>query len=160
MIIALYLVAISGYAVGGELAKEGAVSGKMYSSVTGSILAMGDERLQMTYESSGVMVDDSGNGFPHNAAFFALGSLHAIKGKFEESGFTVLTPPDGDKIYSTFKGSGTFGKPVKGTWTYVGGTGKYTGIEGSGEYTRHSLQNAAEKIWTSVTLSRGNYKLP
>ena len=72
----------------------------------------------------------------------------------------VLTPTDGDKIYGTYKVSGTFGKPAKGTWTYVGGTGKYTGMGGSGEFTRYSLQNAAEGVWTSTSVINGNYKLP
>ena len=160
LLIVIFIGAVAGNAFCEELAKEGAVSYKMYSSVTAKTLAMGEERLQMSYESSGVVADDSGKGFTHNAAFYALGSLHAIKGNFEESGMVTLTPTDGDKIYSTYKGSGAFGAPVKGSWTYVGGTGKYTGIEGSGEYTRYGLQNAAEGLFTSVTLSKGNYKLP
>jgi hypothetical protein len=89
-----------------------------------------------------------------------MGTLHAVKGVFEETGFMVLTPTDGDKIYATYKGSGTFGKPVKGTWTWVGGTGKYVGIEGSGEFTRHALQNATEGVWTSMSITSGSYKLP
>ena len=87
-------------------------------------------------------------------------SLHAVNGVFEETGFMVLTPTDGDKIYATYKGSGTLGKPVKGIRTWVGGTGKYTGLEGSGEFTRYPLQNAIEGMWTSMSLTKDNYKLP
>ena len=89
-----------------------------------------------------------------------MGTLHAVKGAFEETGFMVITPTDGDKIYATYKGSGILGKPVKGTWTYVGGTGKYTGMGGSGEFTRYPLQEAAEGVWTSMSVVNGNYKLP
>jgi len=52
------------------------------------------------------------------------------------------------------------GKDAKGTWTYVGGTEKYVGIEGGGEFTRYSLQNATKGMWTSLSLTKGNYKLP
>ena len=72
----------------------------------------------------------------------------------------VLTTTDGDKIYGTYKGSGKLGKPVNGTWTWVGGNGKYAGIEGTGEFTRYPLQDAAEGVWTSMSLWKGNYKLP
>lgn len=159
-IIVVLMFAVAGNVLGEEMAKKGSVSGKMYASGTSKMLAMGQERVQMNYECSGITIDDSGKGLIHNAAFYAVGSSHAIKGNFEDSGFTVFTPPDGDKIYGTYKCSGTFGKPVEGTWTYVGGTGKYEGIEGSGEFTRYPLQNAAEAVWTSLTVTKGNYKVP
>jgi hypothetical protein len=142
------------------MAKEGAISGKNYLSGTSKVLAMGEERLQMNYEGGGVVVSDEEKGFSHLAAIYCVGALHAVKGVYEESGFMVITPTDGEKIYSTYKASGTFGKAAKGTWTYVGGTGKYTGMGGSGEFTRYSLQNAAEGVWTTTAVIKGNYKLP
>jgi hypothetical protein len=142
------------------MAKEGSSTGKNYLSGTFKVLPMGEERLQMNYEGAGVIVDDTGKGLLHNAATYILGALHAVKGTFEETGFMVITPTDGDKVYATYKGSGTLGKGAKGTWTYVGGTGKYVGIEGAGEFTRYGLQNATEGVWTSMSLTKGNYKLP
>ncbi len=143
-----------------EMAKEGSSTGKNYVTGTFKVLPMGKEYLQMNYEGAGVIVDDTGKGFLHNAAIYALGAYQAVKGTFEETGFMVITPTDGDKVYATYKGSGTLGKVAKGTWTYVGGTGKYVGIEGGGEFTRYSLQNATKGVWTSITLTKGNYKLP
>ncbi len=160
LILTLFLFATAGTVFGEEIAKEGSTTGKSYFSGTSKVLAMGQERLQMNYECAGVFGDDSGKGLMHLAAIYALGALHAVKGVFEETGFMVFTPPDGDKIYATYKGSGTFGKPVKGTFTYTGGTGKYTGIQGGGEFTRHTLQNATKGVWTSVNIITSNYKLP
>ena len=160
LILTLFLFATAGTVFGEEMAKEGAIIGKNYLSGTSKILAMGQERLQMNYEGGGVNVDDTGKGFSHLAAAYVMGTLHAVRGEFEETGFMVITPTDGDKIYATYKGSGTLGKPVKGTWTWVGGNGKYAGIEGTGEFTRHPLQNATEEMWTSMSLTKGNYKLP
>jgi hypothetical protein len=160
LIISLFLLATAGTIFGEEMAKEGAISGKNYLSGTSKVLAMGQERLQMNYEGGGVVVNDEEKGFSHLAAIYCVGSMHAVKGTYEETGFMVITPIDGDKIYSTYKASGTFGKPAKGTWTYVGGTGKYTGMAGSGEFTRYPTQNAAEGVWTSMAVIKGNYKLP
>jgi hypothetical protein len=160
LILTLFLSATAGTVFGEELAKEGSSTGKNYLTGTSKVLAMGQERLQMNFEGSGVGIDDSGKGFLHLAATYVMGTLHAVKGVFEETGFMVFTPTDGDKIYATYKGSGTLGKTTMGTWTYVGGTGKYVGIEGSGEYTRHSLQGATKGVWTSMSLWKGNYKLP
>lgn len=160
LILTLFLLATAGTVFGEEMAKEGAFAGKNYLSGTSKVLAMGQERFQMNYEGGGVIVDDTGKGFSHLAATYVMGTLHVVKGVFEETGFMVITPTDGDKIYATYKGSGTLGKSAKGTWTYVGGTGKYTGMGGSGEFTRYPLQNAAEGVWTSMSVVNGNYKLP
>jgi hypothetical protein len=60
--------------------------------------------------------------------------------------FIEGTTTNGDKYWLTYKASGKMGKPtvVKGTFTYVGGTGKLTGIQGGGEFTRYTLQPPAE----------------
>ena len=160
LVLTLFLLATVGTVFGEKMAKEGSITGKNYISGTYKVLPMGKERLQMNYEGAGVIVADAGKGFLHNSATYIMGALHAVKGVFEETGFMVITPTDGDKVYATYKGSGTLGKAAKGTWTYVGGTGKYVGIEGAGEFTRYALQNAKEGVFTSMSLTKGNYKLP
>ena len=89
-----------------------------------------------------------------------LGTLHAIKGVFEDSGFIVFNLPDGDKVYATWKGTGNLGKDAKGTITYVGGTGKYAGLTGGGEYTRRHVPNASKNVWAAITIHKRNWKLP
>ncbi len=160
LILSLFLVATTGNVFGEEMAKEGSSTGKNYISGTSKVLPMGEERLQMNFDGAGTFVNDSGKGFLHLASYYVLGTLHAVKGVFEETGFMVLTATDGDKAYATYKGSGTFGKPVKGTFTYVGGTGKCTGIQGGGEFTRYPLQNAIKGVWTAMSVVKASYKLP
>ena len=160
LILSLFLVATTGNVFGEEMAKEGSFTGKNYVTGKSKVLPMGEERLQMNYDGAGILVDDSGKGFSHLASTYVLGTLHAVKGVFEETGFMVITATNGDKMYATYKGSGTFGKPVKGTFTYTGGTGKCTGIQGGGEFTRHPLQNAIEGVWTAMSVTKGSYKLP
>jgi hypothetical protein len=53
-------------------------------------------------------------------------------------GVYVVTMQSGDKAFMPYQGTGTTkeGKPVesKGTWSYVGGSGKLKGIKGKGTF--------------------------
>ena len=160
LILILFLLVTVGNVFCEEMAKEGSYKGKNYATGTSKALPMGEERIHLTYEGSGIYVSDIEEGFLNNGSMHFLGALHAVKGAFEESGFWVLTVPDGDKVFATWKGSGNLGKDAKGTYTYVGGTGKYTGITGGGEFTRSSLQPASKGVWASITLFKGSWKLP
>ena len=134
-------------------------SGRNYVTGTSQALSMGEDRLQMNYEGSGVYVDDTGKGLLHDSAIYCMGSLHAIKGEYEETGFMVFNPPDGDKAYATYKATGKVGESAKGTYTWTGGTGKYTGLKGGGEFTRYQLNNATEQVFASVSVAKGTYTL-
>ena len=143
-----------------EMAKEGSHSGKNYSTGTSKAIPMGEERLHLTLEGSGIYVSDEKDGFLNNASMHLLGTLHAVKGVFEDSGFIVFNLPDGDKVYATWKGTGNLGKDAKGTISYVGGTGKYAGLTGGGEYNRGHVPNASKSVWAAITTHKGNWKLP
>ena len=160
LIFTLFLLATVVNVFSEEMAKEGLESGKNYATGTSKALPMGEERLQLTYEGSGIYVTDIEEGLLNNSSVHFLGALHAVKGAFEESGCMVVTAPDGDKAFVSYKGSGNLGKSAKGTYTYVGGTGKYKGITGGGEFTRSNLQPASKGVWASITLFKGNWKLP
>ena len=161
LVFTLFLLNTAGNVLSEEMAKEGPYKSKNYVTGTAKALPMGEERLQLTYEGSGIYMSDTEGGFLNNASVHVLGAVHAVKGTFEEdSGSMVLTVPDGDKAFVTYKGSGNLGKDAKGTYTYVGGTGKYTGITGGGEFTRSHLQPASKGGWSAITLFKGNWKLP
>ena len=53
------------------------------------------------------------------------------------------------------------GKPTiyKGTFTYVGGTGKVSGIQGGGEFTRYTLQPPAKGKFASFSVSKSKWKI-
>lgn len=157
--IALCLI-LSTSAIYGEMAKEGSHSGKNYSTGTSKAIPMEEERLHLTIEGSGIYVSDEEDGFLSNASMHLLGTLHSVKGVFEDSGFIVFNLPDGDKVYASWKGTGNLGKDAKGTITYVGGTGKYAGLTGGGEYTRRHVPNASKNVWAAITIHKGNWKLP
>jgi hypothetical protein len=151
-----------GVAAAEEMAKEGTGAGKSYYVSSLQVLPMEKERAQMNYEGFGIFAADDGQGPFHNMTQHSLGGMHVFKGDIEESGFITCTLTTGDKFFMTYKGSGKMGKPiiVKGTFTYVGGTGKLSGIEGGGEFTRYSLQPPAEGKSASFSVTKAHWKLP
>ena len=157
MALALFFSASTTYS---EMAKEGSHSGKNYSTGTSKAIPMGEERLHLTIEGSGIYVSDEEDGFLNNASMHLLGTLHAINGVFEDSGFIVFNLPDGENVYATWKGTGNLGKDAEGTITYVGGTGKYAGLTGVDEYTRKHVPNASNSVWAVITIHNGNWELP
>jgi hypothetical protein len=144
-----------------QIPKEGASSYIIGFSGTYKTVAMGQERFQMTYEVLGVIVSDASDCILQNASLRCVGSYHAIKGTYEDdSGFCVCTRPDGDQLFTSYKASGKLGAVGKGTVTYVGGTGKFIGIQGNGEFTRISLRPAAEGTLQGYNRVKDYYKLP
>jgi hypothetical protein len=144
-----------------EMAKQGSGTGKAFYSGTPQMLQMGKARVQINYEGFGVMVDDIGKGLFHNASQHVLGGLQIVKGAIEDSGSIVNTLTNGDKVFMTYKGSGKVGKPtiVRGIFTNVGGTGKASGIQGGGEFTRYSLQPPAKGKIASFSVSIFHWKM-
>jgi len=160
-VLVLVLSVVAAPVCGEEMAKEGAGSAKGFYIGTLQMLPMEKERVQINYEAYGILVEDSGKGLFHNSSQHVLGGMHVVKGAIEDSGFIVITLPSGDKAFMTYKGSGKMGKPttVKGTFTYVGGTGKVSGIQGGGEFTRYSLQPPAKGKSASISVSKSHWKI-
>ncbi len=144
-----------------QIPKEGAQSYIIGFSGTYKTVAMGQERIQITYEVLGVIVSDASDCILQNASLRCIGSYHVIKGAYEDdSGFCVCTRPDGDQLFTSYKASGRLGAVGKGTVMYVGGTGKFAGIQGSGEFSRISVRPAAEGTLQGYNRVKDQYKLP
>jgi hypothetical protein len=141
--------------------KEGTTSFTSVYSGTSKMLAMGQERVQMTLEFLGGSIGNTTDDFSHNASFRCIGTFHAVKGEYKDSrAFCVATRPDGDQIFSIYNSTGKLGSGYKGTYTVVGGTGKMAGIQGSGEYMGFDLRPAAEGSFQGYTIQKGRYRLP
>jgi hypothetical protein len=119
-----------------DMAMEGSGQYKGVFSHKFKALPMEKERLHMTYEAVGLVVEAPADSPFYNATFYVIGSLHAIKGVYKDhSGFIRYTCTNKDKIFATYIGSGVFGVSKEVTYTFVGGTGQYAGIEGGAELT-------------------------
>ena len=161
MMLSLFLLIAFGSAAQAQIPKEGTISYQCGYSGTLKALSMGQERRQIIYEFMGVLISDTGEGFVHNASMRCVGSLHLVKGVWEDgSGSCAFTRPDGDQWFIIYKDAGQAGRSSKGTGTIVGGTGKVSGIQGSTEFTSTSARPAAEGTFQQSAREKISYKLP
>jgi hypothetical protein len=144
-----------GDALAGREATE-SVTGGFYS--TSKIVAFGEDYTYEGYEGFGVLIGDTGKEMFHRVAVRSVGGWQIEKGSYSERGGAVWTLLNGDKIYVRFFLSGT-GETLKGTLTLLGGTGKCTGIEGSGEWTEIT-STLSEGVWQGLVPMKIHYKLP
>jgi hypothetical protein len=161
LILGIVLLAVFGTEAKAQIPKEGTTSFTSSYSGKFKVLAMGQERLQMTYEFMGANIGDTPEDLNHNTSFRCIGSFHVVKGEYNDgSTFCVTTRPDGDQVFAIYKTAGKLGGGYKGTYTVVGGTGKLVGIQGSGECTGINLRPAAEGTFQDYNRQKGHYKLP
>lgn len=143
-----------------EIAKEGTGSGTFYYCGTFKVIAMGEERLQMTYDLMGIVTSDNPDHPLHNASTHTIGATHSVKGNYKTGGFTVYTRANGDQGFATFEATGKLGVSSEGTYTWVGGTGELTGLEGGGVYSHTVLRPPAEGALCGILKTKGSWKLP
>jgi hypothetical protein len=143
-----------------EMAKEGSGEGTSTYIVTPTVIPMEKERLHMNYEVFGIHKEKAEDSLLHNSTSRCLGSLHAVKGAYNESGFCETTLVNGNKIFITYEAKGKLGVKAEGTITFVGGTGGCGGIEGGGTFTRHPLQAPAKGHFASYAEMKYNWKMP
>jgi hypothetical protein len=144
--------------------KEFTESGTTTYYVVGKVVPFGEGRVVLSYEAIGLTVSDKGEGLFHNATQRILGGMTMDKGVYkDERGSGVWTLENGDQAFFTYTlagetkpGGGGFGK---GTCTFVGGTGKCTGIKGSFDVTRYVVRTSAEGIGHSYSKAKIKYTL-
>jgi hypothetical protein len=142
-------------------AKEGTYAFTAIYSGTFKSLAMGQERVQITYDLMGVHLSDTGKGLLHNASYRGLGVIHAVKGTYEYSrGMLVFNLPDGDQAFVIYECTGKLGGGGKCTSTFVGGTEKLAGLEGGIVWTSYNVRPAAEGTMQGVVKGEVHWKLP
>lgn len=162
LILTLFLLVTAGNVFCEEMAKEGSESGNGFASGTWKAVALEEGTYFVTWEQNGVGLSDSGEGPFHNMSSNCAGINLWEKGVGSVMGYCIAIAPNGDKIlYQVTQENRKPGPGLqKGKYKYIGGTGKFAGIEGGGEYTNYSVQPAAEGTYQSVEKYKGSYKLP
>jgi hypothetical protein len=133
--------------------------------VTSKTLPLGEGTRYMSYEATGLNVNDAEGGLFHNATWRSLGGMEFVKGIFkDERGWGVWNLQGGDKVFVTYKTAGEV-KPggvgfAKGTVTITGGTGKAAGIKGSYEMNRTIVHSALEGVGQNYNKGTIRYTLP
>lgn len=160
-ILALFLFATFVPVANADMAMEGSGNYKSVFSMTFKALPMEKERLQTNYEAVGLVIEAPTDSPFYNSTFYVLGGLHAIKKVFEYSGFIRFTCTNKDNIFATYKGGGKFGASKKVTYTFVGGTGQFVGIEGGAELTGgEGFPHPTKSHRMGVSVGKVHWKIP
>jgi hypothetical protein len=106
-----------------------------------------------TYEVDGVAHNDAGGAMFN---FFGVRCIGMDEGPTTR-GTCTYTDTDGDNIFAPYSGM-----PRHGTFELTGGTGKFAGITGSGEWTRISPApiKSDDKRFRIFNSLKASWKLP
>ena len=139
-------------------------SGKIHLEGFGAwsvnVINAGNGNLSVTYDGlfSGVAMNET--KFGNNSSVQCVGGLTTSKGKYDdETGICKYLFSNGDTAFTKYKGSGEVGKSGSATFEFIGGTGKYKSISGSGTVTRITIQAAKKGFSQSKNIFKGSYKL-
>jgi hypothetical protein len=119
-------------------------------------------RTFITYEIDGVARNDSGGPMFNLFGLRCVGWVEVLGNEGPHGGGTcTYTDKDGDNIFSPYSDKGDGKGGVHGTVELAGGTGKFAGITGSGEYFNPNLPiKADDKTLRGVVSNKVSWKLP
>lgn len=162
MTISLVLIISFGLNAEAQLAKKGKFEGNF--AVAGKVLSMhmkGKAPGFILAEYYGHTTNDAGSGIFHmnsSKCHFAVEVTQMPK--TVGNGYCTFRDSDGDTV--TFRGytKGTLGGPTDATMDLVFGTGKYTGITGSGWYKAKPVPSFEQGTFQVFGRFGGTYKIP
>ena len=145
-----------------EMAKEG--SGEIRGSKSGTMqfLKMGEDRIQINYEESGVILDAPEDSPFYHATLYGIGTTNVFKGKLKATGGMVFTCTNGDQIFAEVITEGLLSSGLTGGGVkFVGGTGACAGIEGElVPSPRPPTKHSKEGTYQQILLGKINWKIP
>jgi hypothetical protein len=102
-----------------------------------------------------MIFNESGETFLDKARYQVVFKGEAIKGSAKDEGYKTFTMPDGSQVFAKFVGEDS-GNRFGGTWTLIGGTGKYQGVKGQGKWDLTAMADSP----VSWDILEGEYELP
>ena len=151
-LVGLSLVAFYGDAAAQGLPKSGSISWHTGWRSVGEAFEVAKGRVEGHGSVIGTSFNDKGSGPLHRGPAECVYTFLTIDGVGPSKGYCAFGDADGDRIFTDWTGEGS-----SGTNVIVGGTGKYSGITGSGPWTG-SAPTGTHGGW--VTMQRLDYKLP
>src|SRR5262249_18003998 len=86
------------------LPKEGTAATTTYFTGTGKAMPVGADRIELTYEVFGIVVNEAGQGFLHHASARCVGRAHAANRVFDnESGSCSYVDAEGHQAFLTYQ---------------------------------------------------------
>lgn len=111
-------------------AAEMEYSGTFCNHSISTMVQAGPDAVALQIEAWGIQTSDSTFKPWANATNHCLGDILILQGKMSGHGVCLWTDADGD----TFLGEWTDAPSKPGAWNFLGGTGKWKGVTGSGTY--------------------------
>jgi len=148
-------------AMASDLPKQGTDSFTNVWVATSNTIQQGN-RTFLSYEIDGVARNDAGGPMFDRFGQRCLGWVETLANEGgSDRGTCTFTDHDGDNIFTTYSGKSD-GKGVeRGNYEVVGGTGKFTGITGTGDYFQPNIPiKADDKAFRGVVSNKISWKLP
>lgn len=147
------LLALSSSAWAGESGNWRGLGVLVDTTVATATLADKQDHLLLLGESDGVVFNDNGDAFLHNARY-QVGWMYDTEGMVS-GGYKTFTIDEQSKVFGKYEVTEATGAVYKGTWEFTGGTGRFAGITGQGKFT---FTTVAEGVgWD---LLEGSYEIP
>jgi hypothetical protein len=149
-------------AIAADLPKEGTYSGTFSGFGAFKATPIGKERLLVVWDETAMSLT---NGLLDHFTWRCFGESDVVNGVVQDRGRCVGTDPAGDQVVVGPIESEKHGPDLKSwkgtTGAFMAGTGKYTGITGSGTYEEHGGEfRAVDGTFVSYSILKGSYKLP
>jgi hypothetical protein len=143
-------------------AKEGTVSFTFAGFGTAKAIQIGKDRFLLVIDENGLDEGSSDSMFDHTS-FHCAGLGDFTKGVGQVHLYCVRTDPAGDQfVLDLDTGTMSLGQGFKGSETLTGGTGKFSGITGSGTFVfdGNTFKPAEQGTYISHGTHNLSYKLP
>lgn len=124
----------SGAASAQPLPRSGAIAYHTGWRFVGEFVNVAEKRGIGHGRVAGVTFNDKGSGPLHLGPANCVDTFTVVDGQGRNKGYCAFGDADGDRIFTEF--SGTFTPEAGGTGVndIIGGTGKYSGVQGSGPW--------------------------
>ena len=150
------LAALGAGALAGELPKQGTYSLTWTFSGPYTAIEIGEDQWAWSSTSNLILWNDAGEGFGHDMSGICVGMGSEEPGApFTDSGYCSYVDADGDKLFDYWYET----EAGKGTSTWLGGTGKYAGAQGTDTYEFVLTPDAPEGTFNGYGHTEGSYKL-
>jgi hypothetical protein len=130
---ALSLAALCTAATAQNLPKSGTINIHTGWRASGDTVTVAENHMQGHGTVSGSAFNENGSGPLHLGPANCFYSFFLVDGSSKAKGYCAFGDRDGDRLFTDWEGIDGAGG-AKGINTIIGGTGKYAGIKGSGQY--------------------------
>ena len=119
------------------------------------MLSSSKELVIYSFDLKGVSRKNDESDAFHNWSFHLIGMSKIVSGKYSSSFFGKWMSPEGDMVFGEGNRIGE-----KGTWKFIGGTGKWAGITGGGTNENVNIKPVMNGTTQGCSIAIGTYKLP